>query len=120
MRPAAEFSKFPGWPDLERTVVPPDRIKSSQKMQVYAVYLLNRAKRQGIGTRLLRSVMRQFLASGASSACVWTLRDAIPARMFYEHIGARFAAEKVEDRGIISGSSWDIWWADIRTQFSEV
>jgi len=104
MRPAAEFSKFPGWPDLERTVVPPDRIKSSQKMQVYAVYLINRAKRQGIGTRLLRSVMRQFLASGASSACVC----AIPALMFYEHNGGRFAAEKVEDRGIIGGSAWDI------------
>jgi L-amino acid N-acyltransferase YncA len=55
-----------------------------QEMQVYALYLLNRAKRQRIGTQLLRSVMCQFLTSGASSACVWTLRDAIPARRFYE------------------------------------
>jgi L-amino acid N-acyltransferase YncA len=34
------------------------------EMQVYAVYLLNRAKRQGIGTKLLLRGVQQFLADG--------------------------------------------------------
>lgn len=67
-----------------------------QEMQVYAIYLLNAAKGQGIGTELLKTVMRQFLADGASTACVWALRDAGPARRFYEHHGAQFVAEKLE------------------------
>jgi len=83
-------------------------------MQVYAVYLLHQAKRQGIGTRLLRSVTRQFLASGASSACVWALRDAIPARRFYENQGAEFAAEKLDDRGDYQRVLVGYVWRDLR------
>ena len=81
-----------------------------QQMQLYAIYLLSAAKRQGIGTNLLQCVMRQFLADGANSACVWTLRDAVPARRFYEHQGAQIADEKSEhhdgyDR-VIVGCVW--------------
>lgn len=87
------------------------------EMQVYAIYLLNSAKRQGIGTKLLRRVMHQFLAEGASSACVWALRDATPARRFYEHHGARFEAEKPEDRGDYQRVVVGYVWPDLREQF---
>jgi len=87
-----------------------------QEMQVYALYLLNRAKRQRIGTQLLRSVMCQFLTSGASS-CVWTLRDAIPARRFYEYHHARFACEEVERNEDYQRTLVGYVWPDLRQQF---
>lgn len=88
-----------------------------QEMQLYAIYLLDSAKGQGIGTALLRLVMRQFLADGANSACVWTLRDATPARRFYEYHGAQFAAEKVEHRGDYERVVAGYVWPDLRRQF---
>jgi L-amino acid N-acyltransferase YncA len=69
-----------------------------QEMQLYAIYLLSSAKRRGVGTKLLQAVVSDFLVQGASSACVWTLRDAQPARRFYESVGAQLAAEKLERR----------------------
>jgi L-amino acid N-acyltransferase YncA len=90
-----------------------------QEMQLYAIYLLDAAKRQGIGTKLLQSVVRQFLAVGANSACVWALRAAVPARRFYEQCGAQFAGEKLEhhsagyDRVIVG-----YVWPDLQQQFS--
>jgi L-amino acid N-acyltransferase YncA len=90
------------------------------EMQVYAVYLLNRAKRRGIGTKLLRRVLQQFLALGASSACVWALRDAVPARRFYEHHGAQFAAEKLENRGDYERVVAGYVWRDLRRQFGRL
>lgn len=88
-----------------------------QEMQLYAIYLLNAVKRQGIGTKLLKSVMRQFLADGTNSACVWALRDAVPARRFYEHHGAQFAAEKLENRGDYERSLVGYVWRDLRLLF---
>lgn len=63
--------------------------------------------------------MRQFLADGASTACVWALRDAIPARRFYEHHGAEYATEKFEhhragyDRVIVG-----YVWRDLKRRFA--
>ncbi len=59
-----------------------------QQMQVQAIYLLDRVKRQGIGTKLLAALMRDFRACGANSAVVWMLRDNWPARRFYEWLSA--------------------------------
>ena len=81
-----------------------------QEMQVQAIYLLDRAKRQGVGSALLRTLIRDFLAGGANSASVWMLRDNLPARRFYERHGAQFVTEKVQrfsgyDRALV-GYIW--------------
>lgn len=102
-------------------VVPRDQTKHWKlECRSYAVYLLNRAKREGFGTRLVRRVMDQFVASGAASACVWALRDAIPARRFYEHHGAEFAAEKVENRDGYERVVVGYVWRDLRQGFGAV
>jgi L-amino acid N-acyltransferase YncA len=88
-----------------------------QEMQIYAVYLVSRAKRQGIGTRLLQRVVHDFLAQGRSSACVWTLRDASPARHFYESLGAQLAAEKIEHRPAYDREIVGYVWPDLRRSF---
>jgi 8-oxo-dGTP pyrophosphatase MutT (NUDIX family)/L-amino acid N-acyltransferase YncA len=50
----------------------------AQQMQIYAMYVVASAKRQGIGTKLLRRVVDDFLAQGASSASVWTCEMLAP------------------------------------------
>ena len=89
-----------------------------QEMQLYAIYLLSSAKRRGVGTKLLRTVVGDFLAQGASSACVWTLREAQPARRFYESVGAQLAAEKLEHRPGYDRVLVGYIWPDLKRSFS--
>ncbi|MEN6390908.1 MAG: GNAT family N-acetyltransferase [Syntrophomonas sp.] len=54
--------------------------------EVYAIYIDEAYQDQGIGTLLLRSVVRKMLASGLNSVIVWVLSDN-PYRRFYERRG---------------------------------
>jgi ribosomal protein S18 acetylase RimI-like enzyme len=53
----------------------------------YAIYLLDKIKRQGIGRRLMRGVFDHLAAHGLRSVGLWVLRDNLPARRFYESLG---------------------------------
>ena len=86
-----------------------------QQMQLNAIYLLAEVKRQGIGSQLLQAVMADFLSQGASSASVWTLRDAQPARRCYESHGAQLAAEKLEQRPGYDRVLVGYIWPDLKT-----
>jgi hypothetical protein len=62
--------------------------------------------------------MEDFLRDGHNSACVWTLRDAKPARSFYESFGAQFMTEMLQSR-----PDYDRWvvgyiWPDLRKAFA--
>jgi len=88
-----------------------------QQMELQAIYLLTRVKRQGIGGALLKTMVGDFLARGANSACVWLLRDNWSARRFYERFGAQFVEEKLEhfsdyDRAVVG-----YIWPDLREKF---
>jgi L-amino acid N-acyltransferase YncA len=51
-----------------------------QEMEVYAIYLLARAQHRGIGGKLLKTVMSDFIADGRTSAGLWVMRDNAIAR----------------------------------------
>lgn len=70
----------------------------AQEMEVYAIYVRDEAKRRGTGTELFRALVGDFIGTGARSAGLWVLKDNAPARRFYEKLGGRPAAEKVENR----------------------
>lgn len=55
--------------------------------EIYAIYLLDAVKRQGIGRRLLRGVFDHLAAQGFASACLWVLTENTAARRFYEALG---------------------------------
>jgi ribosomal protein S18 acetylase RimI-like enzyme len=69
-----------------------------QEMEIYAIYLLARSKRRGIGGTLLRALAADFLRQGASSAGLWVLPGNRAARSFFERFGAQCAPEKEEHR----------------------
>jgi L-amino acid N-acyltransferase YncA len=91
-----------------------------QEMQVYALYVVNRAKRRGIATQIVRRLVGDFRAQGASSACVWTLREATVARLFYESTGAEFAVERLEQRPGYERTLVGYVWRDLRRACSDL
>ena len=98
----------------------PEREEESlgQQMQLYGIYLLANAKRQGIGSQLLRTVMSGLVSHGAKSACVWTLRDVAPARRFYESFGARLSIEQINHRPTYDMALAGYVWPDLKREFS--
>lgn len=55
--------------------------------ELYAIYLLDKAKRRGIGRALMRGVFDHLIAHGFGSAGLWVLKDNAGARGFYEALG---------------------------------
>ena len=57
--------------------------------EVYAIYLLDEAKRQGIGANFMREMAEQLAANGYTSLQVNVLEQNTPARRFYEKLGGK-------------------------------
>ncbi len=65
--------------------------------EIFAIYLLDKIKRQGIGRRLMRGVFDHLAAHGLRSVGLWALRDNLPARRFYESLGGTSGPEQSFD-----------------------
>jgi ribosomal protein S18 acetylase RimI-like enzyme len=65
--------------------------------EIFAIYLLDKVKRQGIGRRLLAGVLEHLAAQGFRRAGLWVLRDNHAARRFYEALGGRAGPEQSFD-----------------------
>lgn len=70
--------------------------------EVYAIYVLRRAQRQGVGRALLQSLAAHLaltsLLPAALDLGLWVLRDNAPARAFYERLGGEPGGERMERR----------------------
>jgi GNAT superfamily N-acetyltransferase len=80
--------------------------------ELYAIYLLEQAQRQGIGTALLKKLAELLSSKGFSGMIVWVL-EKNPARDFYESTGAqRISAKEIEIGGVrLAEVSYG--WADL-------
>jgi ribosomal protein S18 acetylase RimI-like enzyme len=67
--------------------------------ELYAIYLLEAFKRQGLGARLFAAVREALAARGYASLMLWVLRDNAAGRAFYERLGGVPAGEKAEMMG---------------------
>ena len=55
--------------------------------EIFAIYLLAKVKRQGIGRRLMSGVFDHLRSQGFRSVGLWVLKENQPARRFYEALG---------------------------------
>jgi ribosomal protein S18 acetylase RimI-like enzyme len=55
--------------------------------ELYALYVLESAQRQGLGRELVRAVAGALHEMDLPDMIVWVLRDNVPARHFYERLG---------------------------------
>jgi GNAT superfamily N-acetyltransferase len=82
--------------------------------ELYAIYLLQLAQRQGLGTLLVRHFVRELRARGFGSIAVWVLA-ANPFRKFYEALGGKVVAEQQIERGAQSFTESAYGWQDLDT-----
>jgi GNAT superfamily N-acetyltransferase len=61
--------------------------------ELYAIYLLEHAQRQGIGTALLKRLAESLLSKGFTSMIVWVL-EKNPSRHFYARSSAQIVTTK--------------------------
>jgi ribosomal protein S18 acetylase RimI-like enzyme len=85
-----------------------------QERELYAIYLLSRVKWQGIGRRLLRTLVDDFIRQGANSASLWVFKENHSARRFYERLGARLVVEKVNNRWDCELIDCGYIWTDLK------
>lgn len=67
----------------------PARRSVPEEGEVYAIYLIHRAKRYGLGREMFEEVMGRLAAKGMRSLIVWVLEENHHARRFYEALGGR-------------------------------
>ncbi|MBL0406411.1 GNAT family N-acetyltransferase [Microvirga aerilata] len=65
--------------------------------EIFAIYLLDRVKRQGIGRRLMNGVFDHLRSQGFRSVGLWVLKENLPARRFYEALGGTPGPEQAFD-----------------------
>jgi ribosomal protein S18 acetylase RimI-like enzyme len=66
--------------------------------EIGAIYLRRAAQRHGVGRRLMQAVAADLLERGLHGASLWVLRENLPARLFYERLGAAIFGEKEDLR----------------------
>ncbi len=64
--------------------------------EIATLYVLRSAQGQGLGARLMADTARALAAQGAGALVISVLRDNIPARGFYEHLGGVAEAPRRE------------------------
>jgi len=84
------------------------------KGELYAIYLLQQAQRQGLGQKLMKIVMRELVKRGFSAMLLWVLKDNLPARKFYKAAGGEFLREKPVEIGSQVLLEVAYGWKDIR------
>lgn len=93
--------------------------------EIYTIYLLADAQRQGLGRRLMAEAAAQMQAEGLKRACVWVLRDN-PSRGFYEELQGELDGEKTVS---VSGAPlavvryvWDdtAWLEEAAAELSDI
>lgn len=92
----------------------PSRSLIPGQAEVQTLYVRRAAQRSGVGHDLLIAACRVFVDVGARSLMISTLRDNIPARRFYEHLGGQAEAPRREPGpgGVVYEVSYV--WPDIR------
>ena len=65
--------------------------------EIFAIYLLDRVKRQGIGRRLMQGILDHLARHGFRTAGLWVLKDNLSARRFYETLGGMPGLEQEFD-----------------------
>lgn len=67
----------------------PSRRHVTSAGEIYAIYLVQHAKRHGLGSEMFERVRAWLRANGMPSMIVWVLDNNAHARKFYEAMGGR-------------------------------
>lgn len=71
----------------------PETERNDPEGEISAIYLLDSAKRQGIGKKLFLACVEDLQQKNMTTMGLWVLQDNLPARKFYESMGGRCMRE---------------------------
>ncbi len=89
----------------------------SYQGELWGIYILQEFQRKGIGTLLVREVVKYLINLDMESMFVVVLKDS-PYRRFYEHLGGKFVKEGVRDHGNFKISTVVYGWDYIKPLLS--
>jgi ribosomal protein S18 acetylase RimI-like enzyme len=81
--------------------------------EVYAIYVLRRAQRRGVGGSLLGALAAFLAGRGIGSLGLWVARDNLPARAFYAARGAAETGARVLVEPDFTLAEVACEWADV-------
>jgi len=81
--------------------------------EVSALYLLDMAKRRGVGRALFTAMLGELAAREFTSAGLWVLTTNAPARRFYEAMGGRIGETRLDRRGKFVFDDTAYIWDDL-------
>jgi GNAT superfamily N-acetyltransferase len=70
--------------------------------ELYAIYLLDEVKGQGVGRALFQACRQWLRERGLMPMVLWVLKDNTRARSFYERMGGKLAGEQPIRIGTVS------------------
>ena len=79
--------------------------------ELYAIYIMEKYQRQGLGYRLISTVATRLLQSGISSMLVWVLADN-PACGIYRSLGGQQVNQKQIEIGTVQLIEVAYGWTD--------
>jgi ribosomal protein S18 acetylase RimI-like enzyme len=82
--------------------------------EIYAIYILNAAKGQGIGRQLIHHLAETLHTNAFTKAMLWVLADN-PSRGFYHHLGGKQIAQKQIHIADANLQEIAYGWHDLRT-----
>jgi GNAT superfamily N-acetyltransferase len=85
--------------------------------ELYAIYLLEHAQRQGIGKALLKELAESLLGKGFTGMIVWVL-EKNPSRHFYVRSSAQIVTSKSIQIGGVTLSEVSYGWPDLQSILS--
>ncbi len=85
--------------------------------EIYALYILRAAQRQGLGRRILTALARTLIEAGCASADVWALSTNTNAVDFYRAMGAEQEATRAIRYGAERLSETAFIWRDLKAAF---
>ena len=81
--------------------------------EVSALYLLDSAKRRGVGRALFQAELTALTGRGFTSTGLWVLTGNGPARRFYEAMGGRAAESRIDTTGGLALDEISYFWNDL-------
>jgi ribosomal protein S18 acetylase RimI-like enzyme len=81
--------------------------------EIYAFYLLDAVKRQGVGRMLFGRLSAELAARDFASLGLWVLANNAPARRFYEAMGGRLGETRIDRRGDFAFEDIAYTWDDL-------
>lgn len=65
--------------------------------EIYALYVLPKEQKAGLGKLLWQAGMDQLQKESYTGVLIWTLQDNHPARAFYEHMGGKLVFKRMKE-----------------------